>query len=1096
MRTRRLLEYRDAVALLGCDDPAGLAALDEALGGVLSLATGGASETVLNLVQAQGRILRMGRALLGRLPQLLSSEDRVGRTRQLEAAHAVLVVSAYFEQLHEISLPFDWSQARFTRREQLALAGSSQGDAQDLARAIASTGVPVPAAHRPYEEVVREIGAWYSSLERRLLVFLRGLAFWDRLSDSQRAMTARQISTVPAGAVVRYQELYTQLSVDVPEFSMWSSRIEHQATRTVVREALTGVESLLNGLAHVLAPVNVAGALSAAYRAALDRPILAEGNVPADVRLPTVADSYLDPLFRVKATSMDRSPADEGWWSTAEVRADLSEFLAGTFTGLEATSAPLVVLGQPGAGKSTLTRVLAARLHTAGFLPVRIALREVPAEAEVQDQIEYAIRSVTGEHPSWPELVRATPGVVPVLLFDGFDELLQATGVSQSDFLIRVAAFQQREADQGRPVIALVTTRTAVADRARYPDGTVALRLEPFDDLQVRAWVAMWNRTNEQRFAATGIRPLPVALVEHHHDLTAHPLLLLMLALYDATDNALQRGTTPLDEADLYEDLLVVFATREVNKAASALPDSDIAAGVRQELERLSLVAFAMLNRRRQWVTASELEDDLSALLKRPAAIESRFRAPLDHAEAALGRFFFIQRAQAIQDAHHLATYEFLHATFGEYLAVRLAVDLLHSLLDRRPSLAVAAAPVDDDLLYVLLSYVPLSGRQMLRFVHARIARIPEPDRHRLADLIVHMVQGNLVRTQHHHERYRPDPNRPTSTRHGLYEANLVLLMLTLTGGFMARRIFPESVDIPSAWHRRALLWRSSMNEEEWTGFALSLRLRHLRADERRDLEVLPALDPPGKPESVDPAWLFGYDSEPPHGVRMTMWRRTYWDDLLQKMTVSGGTNDSVVRHALEPVMQFFGPELMIFTRASGGTASSVVHDVMRLWLTSRMPASTLQLGKAYNRCAEWLGQPWAEKLRPLILDLFAEDAHRLPPRLVDHLLRTLNSSVPLGEDTAGPVLSAAVAALAEEPSDSVRQSLLTVARSAALFYAPGDLRAWEAWLKVHDHALAGPIYRGQASQRLQNCHLDSLPPVLRHRIRRVAAIDYPDVTR
>ena len=33
-------------------------------------------------------------------------------------------------------------------------------------------------------------------------------------------------------------------------------------------------------------------------------------------------------------------------------------------------------------------------------------------------------------------------------MLDGFDELLQATGVTQTDFLLRVLAFQEREADQ------------------------------------------------------------------------------------------------------------------------------------------------------------------------------------------------------------------------------------------------------------------------------------------------------------------------------------------------------------------------------------------------------------------------------------------------------------------------------------------------------------------------------------------------------------------------------------------------------------------------------------------------------------------------
>lgn len=235
-----------------------------------------------------------------------------------------------------------------------------------------------------------------------------------------------------------------------------------------------------------------------------------------------------------------------------------------------------------------------------------------------------------------------------------------------------------------------------MADRARYPDGTVALRLEPFSDEQVRAWVGIWNRTNERHFADTGTLPLPDTLAEHHRELAVQPLLLLMLALYDATGNALQRGDTPLNEADLYEDLLVAFAAREVGKSAAAEPPAEVAFLVRQELERLSLVAFAMLNRRRQWVTASELGDDLDALLGRLAA-ESRFRGPLGHGDIALGRFFFIQRAQAVQDGHRLATYEFLHATFGEYLAVRLAVDLFRRLIHQQPTLIVGPAPLVQD---------------------------------------------------------------------------------------------------------------------------------------------------------------------------------------------------------------------------------------------------------------------------------------------------------------------------------------------------------------------------------------------------------------
>jgi len=105
-----------------------------------------------------------------------------------------------------------------------------------------------------------------------------------------------------------------------------------------------------------------------------------------------------------------------------------------------------------------------------------------------------------------------------------------------------------------------------------------------------------------------------------------------------------------LDESALYEALLTAFAAREVAKGAKSLPADEIARRVEQELPRLSLVAFAAINRSRQWVTEPELDSDLTALLGPASPAVSHFRAPITHADVALGRFFFIQRAQAIRD--------------------------------------------------------------------------------------------------------------------------------------------------------------------------------------------------------------------------------------------------------------------------------------------------------------------------------------------------------------------------------------------------------------------------------------------------------------
>ncbi len=275
--------------------------------------------------------------------------------------------------------------------------------------------------------------------------------------------------------------------------------------------------------------------------------------------------------------------------------------------------------------------------------------------------------------------------------------------------------------------------------------------------------------------------------------LASEPLLLLMLALYDADANALQRagGDLPLDETRLYEDLLTSFASREVAKSAASLPAAEHAARVEQEMQRLSLIAFSMVNRRRQWVTEAELDADLTALLgARGAAAGTGFELPLSPGGIAVGRFFFVQRAQAISADTRLATFEFLHATFGEYLAARLAVQLAAGLAGQRPALAVGRTPADDDLLYALLSFGPLSARQMLRFVTGCCERaVAAADRSRLTDVLIGVLADSRQRTGHKHADYAPAA-LPTAARHGIYSANLVLLILALNPSVTASRLF------------------------------------------------------------------------------------------------------------------------------------------------------------------------------------------------------------------------------------------------------------------------------------------------------------------
>ena len=999
------MSYRDAVVLLGGDPPA-LAALDRVLAGALSLGTGGVSDVALSVFDAQPRIVLLGRDLVHKLRDRLSGVSRADRTERLAAAHAVIVITAYFEALAVAELPFAPSDLRLSGQDQIELAAGGPA-AADFLHAVLAAAPPQPTPDLPAERFELVLAEWYQGLSARLLAFTRGLAVWDRLDDTQRAAAGQALEAVLAAAAVRrYTELYAQLAVAVPEFRFWAGQTEHQATRAEVRRALGGVETLLaalvaDGAAAQAEPSGKGGAaaLAAAYRAVLHRPILAEAETPSGMRLPTLEEGYLDPDFRVSAVVGGELPSDEGWWPDIPVRADLTEYLAGALTSPLATAAPLVVLGQPGAGKSVLTKVLAARLPAAGFLPVRVALREVAAEADIQDQVEHAIRAATGLRLEWPAVATAAPGATPVVLLDGFDELLQATGVAQSDYLLKVAQFQQREADLGRPAVVIVTTRTAVADRARYPDGTVALGPEPFRDEQVRRWLDLWNSSNAQHLRSRDLAPLAPEVLAPYRTLAGEPLLLLMLALYDADANGLQRSADgrPLDETQLYEELLRSFAAREVARSAPGGPDAVLAARVEQEMQRLSLTAFSMINRGRQWVTEAELDADLAALLGRRAADPADFRTPLSPAGIAVGRFFFVQRSQAISADTRLQTYEFLHATFGEYLAARLTVQLAAGLLDRRPALTVGDAPADDDLLYALLSYAPLSSRQVLRFVAGACRREVAPaDRPRLARLLIGVLDDSRRRTGHRHEDYAPAP-RATAGRHAIYSANLVLLILAVGGRVTGSQLFPGARDPAGRWRGTVLLWRSALGEQDWTDLALALNLRRTWAGAPRNLEISLAGATPRPPEPVDLYWHFWYPPDHPKRGRLA-WHRGYWEELDHKLDLSAGTNDSMIRHAMEPVFRWLGPGLMTFRGTGDGPATSVAHDLIELSLrrgaAPRGEERGEELAALYRRLESVFDLPptWDAEHRDraitLTLQHLRADADRLPALDVARYLR------------------------------------------------------------------------------------------------------------
>jgi hypothetical protein len=844
------LTYRDALKILGSESwLAGL--LDAAATGGLgawaaaSMLAGTDATIALGLLQLKDEVVGFGQQVMRRVSEWHSGLSRFSRSERLFAAHAVLVVSSYFEALGAAQLPVPEVRLAFTAAEQVSLAagsGTLPGGYVGMIELLAREPLPVPDSSSPFAVVCARLGDCYRRMSDRVLELVAGLPVWAELDAGRRQRMEAVLGEVPAKALEVYEAAYRALAGDNREFAIWAGLAELHAAGS----GLSGMEELLGQIAARRPGDRPLAHLLASYRAALQEPVLTGAQADGSVVFPSLAEAYLTPRCRIGEVRPGDDPAAAGWWEQQPVVPDVEVFLTGYLTSQRAVRWPLVVLGEPGSGKSKLTEVLAARLADGDFLPVRVELRDVAAESMILEQIEQAVYRGPGERVGWHDLVEASGGAQPVVLLDGFDELVQASAVNRYDYLEQARDFQRRQAQIGHPVAVIVTSRTVVADHTRFPPGTLTLQLQPFTDGQVHRWLEVWARSNSQLLAARGLRPLPAQTALAHPELAAQPLLLMLLAIYDAARNALQHSGAHLGRAGLYEGLFGDFALREVAKSTQnrAMPASQQRELAERELQRLAITAVAMFSRGRQAVTEAELNRDLPVLFPHDPGADptSAEASALTPAQRATGRFFFIHRSQARPHDELARSYEFLHSTFGEFLVARLTARALRDLAAMRQvirqGMTSGAGQLDDGFLYAVLSFSCLADRvPILDFLRELLGQIPGDERARCQELLTELLAGSLYphpnRSFHDYEPAR----HPVPRRLAAYSANLVLLLVLLTGTITASQLFGAD-DAAKRLQEYGYLWRGMFTTAEWRGIINAIRARVNRGNGLIDIEL------------------------------------------------------------------------------------------------------------------------------------------------------------------------------------------------------------------------------------------------------------------
>jgi hypothetical protein len=719
------LTFKNVCKFLKKDDGALIDKVDKLSGVAIlfsPLVLGPQAASALGLLGAKNELTKLSKSLLESLTSKKES-NYLARMERMQIAYGLICITAFFEALDELMPDELRKKIALLPQEKMYLAEKSgklsaryeeeRNTSKILKDGVLDIPLLFPHPVISFEEQLSSLNQMYKEMSICLDSFIKKLAVWEEADEESAACIQQTIKELPEKSLQCFEGQYLELARKYNDFYIWSRFHEYKTTQgqiNKISDYLNKYSSLLTenntridigfdklqetvlslpDLFKEIEARDVVSGLQRFYEARINEPIIEDEHAPDDnkpsLNFPKISEAFIPQSYRVLVKSKKDSHLErEDTWQKIEQKYDLGSFLLSYLSSPYSIETPLLILGHPGSGKSLLTKVLSAKLMSNAYTPIRVPLREVNADLPIEEQAETIIKRTTGNKlSSWAHFSGQFSDRPLVIILDGYDELLQASGKVYTGYLKEVQQFQKREIEQGRPVRVIVTSRITLIDKTSIPEDSTVLRLLEFNEEQRNEWIRVWNDANKDYFNSCNppIEPFTIPVDENKDktdkilSLAEQPLLLLMLALYDSDENRL-RQHKGIDRTVLYDSLLRRFVERERRRY---IKDFDQIGQVQRDKEidkemlRLGAVAIGMYNRKQLYVLSSELTTDLEFFkLERQITVESGRQ--MTQADLLLGSFFFIHKSKAGQQnegelhAENDTAFEFLHNTFGEFL--------------------------------------------------------------------------------------------------------------------------------------------------------------------------------------------------------------------------------------------------------------------------------------------------------------------------------------------------------------------------------------------------------------------------------------------
>ena len=562
----------------------------------------------------------------------------------------------------------------------------------------------------------------YEKMAITVREFIDRLSFRELAEEKDILIYNTVMGNLPKNAVERFHVQYLHLCSQFNEFYIFVQAEQEKEKRSecderyqaILSSAMnisdvidTGFENMkemmmnLPGQIKEKKVMDIADGLIGTYRASIQQPVIESKSEDEKLEYPFISEAFIPQRYKCLRYSGKERLELADTWKDVEPQKDMTSFWAKYYLDPGSVDNILLILGEPGIGKSLLTKMLCARMSSRAGVFVRIPLREHNMEEDIESIV---CKQITLDGDSSEPVTKFKwfaeefPDNPVTLVFDGYDEVLQATGGVYRGLLKQIRRFQESCSEHKRPVRVIVTSRETLIDKADIPADSLVMKLLEFDEKQKVNWIDIWNAHNHDILAEEGIEDF--RLPENNKDiekLSGQPLLLLMLAIYDANfelkANSLTKQTDQDDafnRTTLYNELIRRFVRRELRKgpkgggiAFDEADSNEQEVMVNEEMKKLGIAALGMFEREKLSLTVDELDHDLEYMEVKNIPYNQLSRKMLKNAEMVFGSFFFIHQSRVENEEETKdATFEFLHKTFYEFLVADLVLFFLLEAVD------------------------------------------------------------------------------------------------------------------------------------------------------------------------------------------------------------------------------------------------------------------------------------------------------------------------------------------------------------------------------------------------------------------------------